>query len=167
MTDFQQRADVGLRHQPAEQIDEGDHADDAGDAADDVDHPVAEHGDQHDDAGEDQDADAVADTEQLTQRLAGQHRAGSGEAHVHQAHQHHRDGRAEDAELYPAGDHLRQAQLRPLRRVQGHHPTAQHLADEQADQRPEHIAAQHHGQGPGDDGGDLQVGAQPEGELAV
>ncbi|MDT4885329.1 hypothetical protein FQZ97_1215530 [compost metagenome] len=51
--------------------------------------------------------------------------------------------------------------------MQGHHRTAEQLPDEQADQRPEHITAQYDGQGAGDDGSDLQVGAQPEGELAV
>ncbi|MNN72221.1 hypothetical protein D3C81_1882360 [compost metagenome] len=41
------------------------------------------------------------------------------------------------------------------------------MADQQADQRPEHVATEHHGQGPGDNRGDLQVGPQPQGELAV
>src|SRR5690606_3102972 len=50
--------------------------------------------------------------------------------------------------------------------VQGHDHAAEYLADEQADQRPEHVAAQHHSQGAGDDRGDLQVAAEPQGELA-
>lgn len=87
--------------------------------------------------------------------LAGKHRAGGGEAQVHQAHQGDRDAGAVDAELHPAGNHLRQPQARPLRGVQGHHRTAEELADEQADQRPEHVAAEDHGEGAGDDGGDL------------
>lgn len=167
MADPQQLAEVAQRDHAAEQVNEGDQPQHAGHAADDVDHAVAEHGHQHDDGGEQQDARAVADPEQLADGLARQHRARGGEAQVHQAHQYDGNRRAVDAELHPAGDHLRQAQPGPLRRVQGHHGAAEHLADEQADQRPEHIAAQHHRQRARDNGGDLQVGAEPERELAV
>ncbi|MNL50461.1 hypothetical protein D3C87_1734800 [compost metagenome] len=62
---------------------------------------------------------------------------------------------------------MRQAQLWPLRRMQRHHHTTQHLPDEQPDQGPEHVAAQHHRQRARDDGGDLKVGAHPQRELAV
>ena len=102
---------------------------------------------------------------QLAQRLARQHGTGGGETQVHQAHQHNRNGRPIHAELHPAGDHLRQAKLGPLRRMQRHDATADQLTDEQADQRPEHITAQHHGQRPGDNRSDLQVGTHPQGEL--
>ncbi|MCY1447901.1 hypothetical protein D9M71_645420 [compost metagenome] len=51
--------------------------------------------------------------------------------------------------------------------MQGHDRATDQLAEQQADQRPEHIATKHHGQGPGDDCGDLQVGAQPQCEMAV
>ncbi len=166
MADLQQCANVNLAHQTAEQIHKGNHANHAGNTADPVDHPITEHRDQHDDTGENQDAGGVADAEQLAQRLAGQHGAGGGEAQVHQAHQHDRDRRAIHPELHAAGNHLRQAKLGPLRRVQRHHAAAEQLADQQTDQRPEHITAQHHGQGPGDNRGDLQVGAHPQGELA-
>ncbi|MNJ12967.1 hypothetical protein D3C77_71710 [compost metagenome] len=164
---FQQLADVGNGHDAAEQVDEGDDPQHAGDAPDPVDHAVAGHRGEDDDRGEDQDPGTVADAQQLADGLAGEHRAGGGEAQVHQAHQGNRDGRAIDTELHAAGNHLRQAQLGALGCMQGHDRAAGQLADQQADQRPEHIAAQHHGQGPGDDGSDLQVGTQPQGELAV
>ncbi len=164
--DLQKSANVGLAHQAVEQVNERNDPDDAGHPADEVDHPITEHRYQHDDAGENEDTDAVADPEQLAQRLPGKHRSGRGETKVHQAHQYDRNGRAINAELYPAGNHLRQAQLRPLCRMQRHHPATDQLADQQTDQRPEHIAAQHHGQSTGDNRGDLQVGAQPQGELA-
>jgi hypothetical protein len=165
MTNLQERTNVGLAHQPPEQEHKSDHANHAGDAADPVDHAIAEHRDQHDDTGENQDAYAVADTEQLTQRLSRQHRPGGSETQVHQAHQHDRNCRPINAELHTAGDHLRQAQFRSLRGMQRHHTTAEQLADQKTDQRPEHITAKHHRQGPGDDRGDLQVGAHPQGEL--
>ncbi|VVO41265.1 hypothetical protein PS706_05911 [Pseudomonas fluorescens] len=166
MANLQECANVGLAHQTAEQVDKGNHANNAGDTADEMDHPITEHRDQHDDTGKNQDTDAVADPEQLTQRLTGKYRSGGGEAEVHQAHQHNRDRRAIHPKLHPAGDHLRQAELGPLRRMQRHDATADQLTDQQADQRPEHITAQHHGQGPSDNRGDLQVGTHPQGELA-
>lgn len=167
MADGEQVADVAEQHQAAEQVGEGDDAEDAGDPPDDVDDAIAEHRHQDDEGGEDEDPGAVAEPGELADGLAGKHRAGGGEAQVHQAHQGDRDAGAVDAELHPAGNHLRQPQARPLRGVQGHHRAAEELADEQADQRPEHVAAEDHGEGAGDDGGDLQVGPQPEGELAV
>lgn len=161
MADLQKSTHVGLADQAAEQVDERNHTDDAGDAADPMDHPVTEHCDQHDDTGENKDTDAVTDAKQLAQRLAGQYGAGRGKAQVHQTDQYDRDGRAINTELHPAGDHLRQAQLRSLRCMQRHDTATDQLADQQTDQRPEHITAQHHGQSPGDDRGDLQVGTHP------
>ncbi|VTL98509.1 Uncharacterised protein [Pseudomonas aeruginosa] len=167
MADGEQFADVAEQQHAAEQVDEGDDAEDAGDPPDDVDDAVAEHRHQDDEGGEDEDPGAVAESGHLADRLPGKYRAGSGEAQVHQAYQGDRDAGAVDTELHPAGNHLRQPQPRPLRGVQGHHGATEDLPEEQADQRPEHIAAEHHGEGAGDDGGDLQVGPQPEGELAV
>ncbi len=111
------------------------------------------------------DADPVLDVQQLRYRLPGQQRTTGRETDVHQAHQHQRDHRAIDTELHATGDHLRQAELRPLRGMQRHHPAAEQLPEQQADQRPVHIAAEHHRQRAGDDGRDLQVGTQPQGEL--
>ncbi|MNQ76187.1 hypothetical protein D3C85_910140 [compost metagenome] len=167
MAVLQQLADVAQDHHAAEQVDERDDAEHAGDSTDVVDHAVAECSRQDDHGGEDEDAGTVADAQQLTDGLTGKHGTGGGEAEIHQAHQDDRDSRAVDTELHPAGDHLRQAELGPLGRVQRHHRAAEQLADEQADQRPEHVAAQYHGQCAGDNCGDLQVGAQPQGELAV
>src|SRR5690349_1674707 len=50
--------------------------------------------------------------------------------------------------------------------MQRHHTATEQLPDQQADQRPEHITTQHHGERPGDNRGDLQVGTHPQGELA-
>ena len=75
-----QLADVGQHQDAAEEVDEGDDPQHAGHAPDPMDHPVAGEGGQHDHAGEDQDAGAVADAHQLADGLAGEHRAGGGEA---------------------------------------------------------------------------------------
>ncbi|GAB2493689.1 hypothetical protein GCM10027030_28810 [Luteococcus sediminum] len=71
-----------------------------------------------------------------------------------------------DTELGARADHLRQAQDWPLHRVQGHDAGTDHLADEHADDGPQRICSEHDGQGAIDDGGDLQVGAEPQRELA-
>ncbi|MNN00900.1 hypothetical protein D3C81_1135040 [compost metagenome] len=166
MAVIQQRADVVDRQQAHEQVGEGQDAQHAGSLAEHMDDPVAAHRENHDHRGEDQDAGGVADMRQLADGLAGEHRPRRVETDVHDAYQHQRDHRAEHAELHATGDHLRQAELRSLGAVQRHHRAAEDLPDQQADQRPEHIAAKHHGQRTGDDGGDLQVGTEPQGELA-
>ncbi len=162
----QQRTHVVTGQQFVEQVDEGNHAKHTGDAANTVDHAVAENGEHHDQPGEQHNADPVFHVQQLCNGLPCQQRAAGREADVHQAHQHQRNHRPIHAKLHATGDHLRQAQLRALRSVQRHDAAAQQLTDQQTDQRPEHITAQHHGQGPGDDRSDLQVGTQPQGELA-
>ena len=134
MAIFQELADVGNHQDAAEQVDEGNDPQHAGDAPDPMDHAVAEHRRQYDHAGKDQDPCAVADAQQLANGLARQYRAGSGETQVHQAHQGNRDGCAIHTELHPAGNHLRQPQLRPLGGMQGHDCAPHQLADQQADQ---------------------------------
>ncbi|MCY1441628.1 hypothetical protein D9M71_579490 [compost metagenome] len=134
MTVVEQQADVVEGHQPGEQVGEGDDAQHAGHPPDQVNHPIAEDRQERDARRENQDAGAVADTDQLRNRLPRQHRAGGAETEVHQAHQDNRDRRAIHPELHAAGDHLRQPELRPLRRVQRHHGAAEHLPDQQADQ---------------------------------
>ncbi|MCY1175503.1 hypothetical protein D9M73_157450 [compost metagenome] len=162
----QQFADVMGRQQPIEQVEERHHANQARQPPDQVDGPITEHGQHHDHRREYQDAAGIADVHQLADGLAGEHRAAGGKPHVHQAGQHDGDDGAIDAELHATGDHLRQAELRSLGAVQRHHRAAEDLPYQQADQRPEHIAAKHHGQRTGDDGSDLQVGTEPQGELA-
>ena len=98
--------------------------------------------------------------------LSGEHRAARGKTDVHHADEHERNDRAVQAELHAAGDHLRQAELRTLRAVQRHHRAADDLADEQPDQRPEHVAAEHDRKRADDDRRDLQIRAEPQGELA-
>ncbi len=162
----QQRTDVIACQQLVEQIDEGNHPQHTGDPANAVNHPVAEDGQYDDKTGKGDNADPVLNLQQLGNRLPGQQRAAGRKPDVHQAHQHQRHHRAIHPELHTAGNHLRQTQLRPLGTVQRHHRAAQHLPDKQADQRPEHIAAQHYGQRARHDCRDLQVGAQPQRELA-
>ncbi|MNP74918.1 hypothetical protein D3C76_1718720 [compost metagenome] len=69
MAVFQQQADVVEGHQPGKQINEGNDAQYAGDPPDQVDHPVTEHRQQGDTRGKNQDPGAVADTDQLRDRL--------------------------------------------------------------------------------------------------
>ena len=51
--------------------------------------------------------------------------------------------------------------------MQRHHDSAQHVADEQSDDCPDRIGAEHDRQGTVHDGGDLHVGAEPQGELVT
>ena len=50
--------------------------------------------------------------------------------------------------------------------MERHYRATRQLAREERNERPEHIAPQHDGQGAGDDGGDLQIRPEPQGELA-
>jgi hypothetical protein len=50
--------------------------------------------------------------------------------------------------------------------VEGHDGAAQHVAHQQAHDGPEGIRPEYHGKGAIHDGGDLRVGAEPQGELA-
>ncbi len=109
---------------------------------------------------------AVADAEQLADSLSGQHRTAGRKAYIHQANGYQRNDRAIDAELHAGGNHLGQAELRPLGPVERHHRATGQLAREERDERPEHIAPQHDCQSAGDDGGDLQVRPEPQRELA-
>jgi hypothetical protein len=87
------------------------------------------------------------------------------EADVHDAgNQHHQQG-AEGAELRAALDHLRDAHLRALRRVQRHQHAADQMADENRDDAPEQIQVEQlHAQRAGDDGQRRDVAAEPERE---
>ncbi len=163
---MQQHGQVGPLQQTRAEVEEGQRADGAGDPPQEVDEPVADRGGDGGDHGEDDDARGVAQVRQLTDRLPGQDRAAGEEADVHHDDQGQRHHRAAHPELRPGGDHLRQAEARPLRGVQRHDRAAEEVAEQQADQGPEGVGAEHDGQGAGDDGGDLQVGAEPEGELA-
>jgi hypothetical protein len=97
--------------------------------------------------------------------LAREHGAGRGEAEVHQHDQHERQAGAVHAELGTARDHLRNPHARALRGVQRHHDATADVADQQADDRPQRVVAEHDGQRTIDDRSDLQVGAEPEREL--
>src|SRR5579863_9541356 len=162
----QQGGHVVSGKQPGEHVGKGDHADDARDSPEPMNDPIAEYRHDHDEAGEDDDPDGVIDIEQPPDCLPREHAAAGGKADVHEAHRDDRYDRAVDAELHAAGDHLREPKLRPLRRMQRHHRAADQLTEKERDQGPEHVAAEHHGERSGDDGGDLQIGRQPQRELA-
>ena len=162
----EERAEVGALQQPDAEVDERQRADQAGDLAEGVDQAVADGRGDGGDRGEEDDPRCLAEMGQLADRLPGQHAAAGEEPDVHHDDQGQRDHRAAHPELGPRGDHLRQAQPRPLGGVQRHHRTAQEVAEQQPDQRPEGVRPEDDGQRAGDDGGDLEVGAQPERELA-
>ncbi len=105
-----------------------EHMDEA--VADDADDPRAERTD--DDA--DRHWNAV---DHAVQRLAGQHDVGSEEADVHDPGNQHHQQRTERAELCAALDHLRDAHLRALCRVQRHQHTANQVADKNGDDAPD------------------------------
>ena len=129
---------------------------------------VSQQGHQGGERTEDDDADPRGlNADDEVDGLAGQDRAGRGEADVHEHDEHERNDRADDAELGARRDHLRQTQLRTLRRVQRHDDSADDIADEQADDGPQRIGAEDDCQSPVDDRGDLSVGAEPQGELGT
>ena len=97
--------------------------------------------------------------------LAGEDGPGRREAEVHDDDEYQRDHRPEDAELRAAGDHLRQAELGPLGRVQGHDRAAEEVADQESEDCPQRVSAEQHGQGAVDDGRDLHVRPEPQREL--
>ena len=164
----QQRGYVVLHEHPDREVGEPDGSDNGCDASQGVDQAIADGGDDHRQHTEDNDADGTAlDVENLVDRLPRQHSAGGGEPKVHQHHQHQGKTGAEDTELGAAGDHLRDAHPRALRRVQRHHRTAADVADQQPDDRPQGVRAEDDGQRPIDDRGDLHVGAEPERELVT
>ncbi len=162
----QQQQQIHPPQQAHEQVAESQQAKQAGHPSQPVYRPVAERRGQQHRQREQQAAGGVAYLEQLAQRLAGQHHAGGVEAQVHDAGQRQRQHRALDAKLRAAGQHLRQAQPGALRAVQRHYRAAGDLPQQQAGDGPDDVAAQRHGQRAGDDGGDLQIGRQPQGELA-
>ncbi len=112
------------------------------------------------------DADRHRDAvDYAVQGLAGEDDVGGEEADVHDAgDQHHQQG-AEGAELGAALDHLRNAHLRALRRVQGHQHAADQVADEDGDDAPHQIQVEHlYAEGAGDDGQRRDVATEPESE---
>src|SRR5258708_13325826 len=49
--------------------------------------------------------------------------------------------------------------------MERHHRTADQLTQKERNQRPEHVAAEDHGERPGYDRSDLQIRCDPQGEL--
>lgn len=120
----------------------------------------------HDNHGKQHHAAAVTYAGKMRQRLPGQHGATGGKAHVHHADQQQRDHRAINAKLGAAGNHLRQPKAWPLHRMQRHHCGPNYLSCQQPHQRPDDIAGQDYGKRAGDYRGNLQITAEPQGELA-
>ncbi len=97
------------------------------------------------------------------QRLAGEHDVGSEETDVHDAGDHHHQQRTEGAELRAALDHLRDAHLRALGRVQSHQYPADQVADQDGDDAPYQVQVkQLHAQRAGDDGQRRDIAAEPQ-----
>src|SRR3954447_20910750 len=74
--------------------------------------------------------------------------------------------RADVAELWSRLDHLREAQLRSLRAVEGHEECPDQRARDDGDQRPDEVAPADHREGPHRERGDLSVAHEPQGPLA-
>jgi hypothetical protein len=68
------------------------------------------------------------------------------------------------AELGPALDHLRQAELRALCRVERHEQGTDHIAHHDCDKRPHQPQAEHHAERAGNHGQNLDVFAEPDRE---
>lgn len=73
------------------------------------------------------------------QRFPRQHDVGSEEAHIHHARDDRDEQRAPRSKLGPALDHLRNAHLRALRRMQRHQHTADGLSHDDRDDAPEQV----------------------------
>jgi hypothetical protein len=87
------------------------------------------------------------------------------EADVDQRGEEHDQQRAIAAELATALHHLRNAQLRSLRRGQGDDHAPDQMAQHDGDQAPQQVQVEHlDHHGAGDDGQWRNVGAEPEGE---
>ena len=157
---------VVLRQHPDPQVGETDGADNRGDPTQQVDHPVPDDGDDQCECAEDDDADRRGvNVEDFIDRLTRKHCAGGRKAQIHQYHQDQRQTRSPHTELGAAGNHLRDAHFRALRRVQCHHYTAADVANQQADDRPQRVRTEYHCQRTVDDRGDLHVCAEPQREL--
>ncbi|MNJ44925.1 hypothetical protein D3C77_399990 [compost metagenome] len=99
------------------------------------------------------------------QRLAGQDDVGSEEADVHHPGNHHHQQCTQGAELGPALDHLRNAHLRALRRMQRHQHAADQMANEDGDDAPDQVQPEQlHAQGAGNNRQRRDVAAEPEGK---
>ncbi|MNZ58744.1 hypothetical protein D3C78_767600 [compost metagenome] len=99
------------------------------------------------------------------QRFAGQDDVGGEKADVHYAGDHHHQQCPERAELGAALDHLRDAHLRALGRVQRHQHPADQVADQNGDDAPQQVQVkQLHAERAGDDGQRRDVAAEPQRE---
>ncbi|MNH30193.1 hypothetical protein D3C79_904740 [compost metagenome] len=99
------------------------------------------------------------------QRFAGEDDVGGEETDVHHPGDHHHQQCAEGAELGPALDHLRNAHLRALGRVQCHQYPAEQMPDEDRDDAPYQVQVEQlHAQRAGNDGQRGDVAAEPQGE---
>ncbi len=158
------RADAVLGEEPDREEEEADPAQPADRPLDLVDQLVAEdrqhRADRRDQCGGHRGADAPPGR----QCGAAEHGAGREEAHIHDHDQDQRDDRTVEAELRPALDHLRDAQLRPLGRVQRHEHRADQVAERDGRDRPGQRQAQDHPERAGDHRGDLHVRREPDRE---
>ena len=107
------------------------------DAVEHVDEAVADDADDARANGTDHDAYGHRHAvDHAVQGFTRQHDVGGEETDVHDAGDHHHQQGAEGAELGAALDHLRDAHLRALGRVQRHQHAADQVADEDRDDAP-------------------------------
>ena len=154
------------RAQPDAEVDEGQVPTTPGDPAEGVDEPEP----SRDDGGqtaEEHDADGGSvEVQDLVDRLAGQHAAGGDEAEVHHDDEQQRDHRAVHPELRPAEIIWGRPSRGPCAECSAITVPPRMLPISSPIDRPEGVRAEDDGQRAVDDGGDLEVGAEPEGELA-
>lgn len=136
------------------------------DAVEHVDEAVADDADDAGTDGADDDADGHGHAvDHAVQGFTRQHDVGGEEADVHDAGDDHHQQGAEGAELRAALDHLRDAHLRALGRVQRHQHAADQVADEDGDDAPDQVQVEQlYTQGTGDDRQRRDVAAEPQGE---
>ncbi|CAM2153275.1 hypothetical protein PT2222_20125 [Paraburkholderia tropica] len=102
---------------------------------------------------------------EAVQRLTAQHEVRREEAQIHHHDEADHQQRAERAELAARLHHLRDAELRTLRRMQRHEHGAHQRADHDAEHAPPERLLEHgHGQRARDDGQQHDVRAEPDRE---
>ena len=131
-----------------------------------VDEFVADEGDKQRRRAEEHQGSGRSQRQQLAQRRFDQQAIGSNVERVGKYDRHQRQAGADDAELGPALHHLRNAQVRPLRRVGRHEDRADQVAQGQGDDGPGRRQAIGRGQRPHRHANHVEVDRKPDREQA-
>ncbi len=127
-----------------------------------VDDVVADRREQRRENADDDDGDRALPVEQSDERVGGEHLIEGVVADVgHHRHAPHQQ-RAEVAELRSRLDHLRQAELRALRRVECHEEGAERAADQHRDRHPRERAAERDADDTGGDRRQMRIAREPD-----